>query len=384
MSEKIPTQNIFDQIYNETEKVYVPRTPELLDKFRSIAPKRILQPYLSDTTEPYSLRLRSTTKSGTKKYDATLKTAGQITAAGKSRSEFTGGLSDERFNYYTAGDLPTVRKTRVLPMESIDIDFFDDGDTWVESENPEAWTRFLDHHRFDTDDFVDMTGHAPDNELRAHVLYRREHGGRNAFATYRPFDTDIALDAILPYAKSRIQLSRGRLTVVRITGRSGSGKSHHLSVLREELKSHDVDSYVISIDDYNIGMKKLLATNNGEYPRDFDLQNVYDIEQARTDLQELLAGRAIRQYAFDWRTSEPRYLRTVDAPGDGTVLFLEGIWARHDAFERADITLDIDTPLATSLGQRITRDMRERAEFAEPEKSMHYYLEHAEPAYRAG
>lgn len=381
MSEKITPQKIFEQNYDETEKVYVPRIPELLDKFRSQAAKRIIQPYLSAPSEPFSLRLRNTEKADTHKFDATLKTSGTIVEAGKSRDEYTGKLTENRFAYYNTDELPTVRKTRVSPLEKIDIDFFDDGEAWVESEDPEAWNRFLDHYSYHADDFIDLTGQVPDNELRAHALYRREHGGRDAFRPYRPFDTDIALEAILPYATSRVQLSRHRLPVVRVFGRSGSGKSYHLAKLRKNLKEAGVSSHLVSTDDYNIGMKQLIEQNKGRIPENFDHMEAYDIIRARKDVHELLDGRPIRQYAFDWQTSEPKYQRTLESPDNG-VIFVEGIWARHEAFDFADVSLDVDTPLATSLGQRIVRDAAERREFAEPERSMSYYLEYAEPEYR--
>lgn len=382
MVEKNHTSNNFEQKYNETEKVYVPRTPELLDKFRHESVKRIIQPYLSAPSEPFSLRLRDTEKSGAHKYDATLKTTGKIIEAGKSREEYAGTITDNRFDYYTIDTLPTVRKRRVSPQQKIDIDFFDDGGQWVESEDPVAWNSFLDQHGYRTDDFIDMTGHVPDNELRAHALYRHEHGGHDAFRPYRPFDTDVALDAILPYVKNRVQLSRHRLPVVRMYGRSGSGKSHHLARLRKDLKAAGVSSHLISTDDYNIGMKRLISQNENRMPDNFDHMDVYDIARAREDILALLGGQSIRQYVFDWHTSEPKYQRTVESPDSG-VIFVEGIWARSDAFDFADVSLNVDTPLATSLGQRIARDTRERREFADPERSMSYYLEYAEPEYRA-
>jgi hypothetical protein len=41
------------------------------------------------------------------------------------------------------------------------------------------------------------------------------------------------------------------------------------------------------------------------------------------------------------------------------------------------------TGLATCIGRRLLRDLRERPEFADPEISLRYMLSEAEPAYRA-
>lgn len=383
MTERIGNEKSIEQIYNETEKTYRPRNPLLLERFRTEAGKQIVQPYLSDPSEPFSLRLRHTEKSdGSTKLETTLKSAGELVADGKSRAEYPGHITSERFDYYAADELPTVRKRRVSPLDSIDIDFFESGDVHVESEDPRAWNRFLDHFDFHAGEFDDATGLVPDNELLAHINYRHEHGGRSAFAPYRPFDTDIALEAILPYVKSAIQLSRETLPVVRLYGRSGSGKSHYLAMLREKLATHGVESSVLSTDDYNRGMSALAEMNGGKHPTNFDASDVYDLNSAHADILRWIDGEPIQKRTIDYKTSEPVLGDEIAAPQNGSVLFVEGIWARHDKFDFANITFDVGTPLATSIGQRITRDLVTRPEFADPSSNLTYYLEHAEPAYR--
>ena len=385
MVEGINNNKNIDQLYNETEKTYRPRSEQLLERFRNEVGKQITQPYLSDPSEPFSLRLRHTTKpDGSTKLETTLKSAGEIVADGKSRAEYSGDITQARFDYYTTDTaLPTVRKRRVSPLEAIDIDFFEGGDVHVESEDPQAWNRFLDHTGLHADEFEDVTSLVPDNELLAHINYRREHGGQSAFAPYRPFDTDIALEAILPCAKSAIQLSRTDVPVVRVYGRSGSGKSHYLATLREKLSAHDVASTVLSTDDYNRGMKALTEMNGGMHPIDFDTSSVYDLEAAHADVLRLLDGETIQKRTIDYTTSEPTSGGELALPQRGGVLFVEGIWARHENFDLADLTFDVGTPIATSIGQRITRDLVARPEFADPSSNLRYYLEHAEPAYRS-
>ena len=100
------------------------------------------------------------------------------------------------------------------------------------------------------------------------------------------------------------------------------------------------------------------------------------------DTLRWLHGAPIRRRQFDFATSEPMYYGDTAAPSDQSVLFVEGLWARHDKFDLADLTFEVETPVATSIGQRITRDLVTRPEFADPSANLGYYLEHAEPTYR--
>ncbi|KKW04844.1 MAG: hypothetical protein UY35_C0003G0021 [Candidatus Saccharibacteria bacterium GW2011_GWC2_48_9] len=383
MVEKFNATKGFDQKHNETEKTYLPSSAQLLDRFRDHAAKTIQQPYLSHPSEDYSLRLRHTTSaSKPDKIDATLKSRGEIVETGLSRDEFTAPVTVNKYQFYNA-NLPTVHKQRSSPLEAIDIDFYADGYTHVESEEPVAWRRFLNEFDLSDTDFEDVTGEVfTDNEWRAHQQYRREHGGREAFSPHREFETDIALGTILQYAKSRVNISRGRIPVVRLYGRSGSGKSHQLDLLRTGLREHDVPSQVISTDDYNVGTTELTRQNGGLHPANFDHAGVYDLAAASRDTARLLNGESIRDRRFDFATSEPAYGNERVAPPDNTVLFVEGLWARHDTFDFADLTFEIETPLATAIGRRITRDLIDRPEFADPSSNLGYYLECAEPEYR--
>jgi len=383
MVERLTSKNDFDQKHNETEKTYLPRRAQLLDRFRDHAAKTIQQPYLSHPSEDYSLRLRHTTSaSKPDKIDATLKSRGEIVEAGLSRDEFTAAIAMSRYRYYDR-NLPVVRKQRSSPLEAIDIDYYADGYTHVESEDPAAWRRFLDEFDLADADFEHVTGEVfTDNEWRAHQQYRREHGGREAFSPHREFETDIARETILQYAKSRVNISRGRIPVVRLYGRSGSGKSHQLDLLRAGLSAHDVQSAIISTDDYNVGTTELTRQNGGVHPTNFDHAGVYDLAAVSRDTARLLNGESIRDRRFDFATSEPVYGDERVAPPDNTVLFVEGLWARHDTFDFADLTFEVDTPLATAIGRRITRDLIDRPEFADPSSNLGYYLECAEPEYR--
>lgn len=383
MTEKLSVSKNIEQKYNETEKTYVPRDPALLDQFLDYTAKAIQQPYLSHPSEQFSLRLRHTGSEKGVKIDTTLKSRGEIVANGLSRDEFTAPITLDRYGYYRDFDLPTVRKRRSSPLEAIDIDFYAGGYRHIESEDPAAWNRFLDEYGFSQDDFEDVTGEVfTDNEWRAHQSYRREHGGHEALMPYREFETEVALDSILQYAKSRLQISRARIPVVRIYGRSGSGKSYQLDQLRARLAEQGVTTSVISTDDYNVGMTEMTRRNGGEYPTDFEDASIYNLPAVQEDVANWLRGDPIRERTFDFGTSEPVIGGHLPAPQNGSVLFIEGLWARHSAFDHADLSFEVETPMATCIGRRILRDMVSRPEFT-PEANLGYYVEHVEPSYRA-
>lgn len=382
MTEKLSVSKNIEQFYNETEKTYIPRDPALLDRFLDHTAKSIQQPYLSHPSEQFSLRLRHTgSKKGTK-IDTTLKSRGEIVTDGLSRDEFTAPITLSRYGYYRDFDLPAVRKRRSSPLDAIDVDFYADGYRHIESEDPVAWNRFLDEFGFSADDFIDVTGEIfTDNEWRAHQSYRREHGGHEALVPYREFETEIALDSILQYAKSRLQISRARIPVVRIYGRSGSGKSYYLDQLRARLSEQGVPSNVISTDNYNIGITEMTRRNGGEHPTDFEDVAIYNLPAVEKDVMSWLRGDSIRERTFDFETSEPVVRSHLPAPQNGSVLFVEGLWARHSAFDHADLSFEVETPMATCIGRRILRDVVSRPEFS-PEANLGYYVEHVEPSYR--
>ena len=77
---------------------------------------------------------------------------------------------------------------------------------------------------------------------------------------------------------------------------------------------------------------------------------------------------------------EPVY-EGIIAPSN--VVIIEGIYALSpDITKQDELRYEMTTPLATCIGRRLLRDMRERPEFADPVKSLGYMLREAEPAYR--
>lgn len=361
--------------YRERERKYLPIFPDKLEKFR-IDARPIEQFYLSHPTEDFNLRFRESLHANdTLHYEATLKDRGKITHEGLDRLEVTAAISPETYRLYKTNDTPVVRKLRSEANANVSIDFLDDGRIVAESEHPMAWTAFLDEHKFGND-FVEITGdRTADNEWSAHLNYRRKHNGREAIVVQPELSVKmITLEILNASMKSNT-------VVVQIAGRSGSGKSTVVSQLRNALDDYNLSSICLSTDDYHRGKKWLDNHNDGEEWTDWDAPIVYDTATLVEDIRALQESRSIVQRTIDFNMCEPAFGGVI-APAP--IIFVEGIYAKSPEISQlTNLVYELPTPLATCIGRRLLRDMRERPKFANPETSLKYMLENAEPAYRS-
>jgi uridine kinase len=98
------------------------------------------------------------------------------------------------------------------------------------------------------------------------------------------------------------------------------------------------------------------------------------------DVRKMLDGSPILKRAMDFTVVEPVYGGEIKAQ---PVLFIEGIYATSSDFDKFEsLRFDIPTPLATSIGRRLLRDIKERPNFSDPGVSLKYILEQAEPMWR--
>lgn len=376
MIETITEDSEFDKKpYRERERKYLPIFPDKLEKFR-IDARPIEQFYLSHPMEDYNLRFRESLLSDdTLRYEATLKDRGKITHEGLDRFEVTTPVSPETYRFYKTNDTPVVRKLRSEANASVSIDFLDDGRVIAESEHPAAWTAFLDEHKFGND-FVEITGdRTADNEWSAHLNYRREHSGREAIVIQSGLSVEMmALEILNTSMKSNT-------VVVQIAGRSGSGKSTVVSELKSALDDYRLSSICLSTDDYHRGKKWLDNHSDEEEWTDWDAPIVYDTSTLVEDIKTLQDNHPVVQRTIDFSVCEPVFGNVI-APA--AVIFVEGIYARNPEISQlTSLVYELPTPLATCIGRRLLRDMRERPKFADPETSLRYMLEKAEPAYRS-
>lgn len=371
MSERVVEQREREQLPREVEQKFIPIFPERLDVFREQAIP-IEQIYLSHPSEEYNLRIRETIKDSRTGYKATLKDTGVVTEAGIDRLEIETPVSSGTYHFYRSLGRPAVRKLRAEPVAGIVIDYFDDGHVHAESEDPDAWRYFLDQHQLH-DNFTEVTGdRITDNEWRAHFNFRRMNNGEEALVPASNIDVDaVRLDIVRHQTESP-------LTLVRIAGRSGSGKSTLVRQLQQSLDQINLSSVVISTDDYHRGKAILTHLNGGEPWTNWDDSIVYDLQALNHDLDMLRSSGPVPTRYFNFASEEPEVTgTTLPAP----VIIVEGIYAGHHAFDHADLSYQVPTPLATCIGRRIMRDLVERPQFADPANNLRYALESAEPAW---
>lgn len=371
-TEKLTQSPEFEQnVAREIERKFMPIFPEQLDEYRTAA-WPVEQFYLSHPSEPFSLRMREELKGGELHYTATLKDTGTVTADGIDRMEVNVPVTAELYQAYRTPDVPVLRKLRAEPLPGIIIDYYEDGSVQVESESPVNWQEFIAKHN---DLFVEITGdRMGNNEWRAHLSFRRSNGGAE---TLRP---DAELNAHDIVNDILVACRPGTPTIAHIAGRSGSGKSTIVRELKAELQGLGIPSVTLSTDDYHRGNTWLVNYNGGETWTKWDDAIVYDTGAMAQDLAELQAGRPIWHRWIDFSDCEPRYDGAIQpAP----VIIIEGIYAASgDITTDGDLMYEMTTPLATCVGRRLLRDLRERPQFADPVASLGYMLTEAEPAYR--
>lgn len=365
------SKEIESNIPYEVERKFLPVFPEVLEAYRTTS-QPIEQFYLSHPSEPFSLRFREQLIDGRLSYEATLKDAGEMSEHGSRRMEVTVPMTAEQYTYYKSADTPFIRKLRAEPRPGVIIDFYEDGSLQVESENELEWRIFAAEHG---NTFVETTGdHTSNNEWQAHLSFRRTNGGREALVPSPELNVGDMVRDIITSLRSAHPIT------IHIAGRSGSGKSTIVREVRAQLESLGISSCSMSTDDYHRGTTWLTEHNGGEAWTHWDDPIVYDTKAMAIDLAHLQAGNAIYGRAIDWTTVEPHYPGVIQP---SNVIIIEGIYARSpDITAPGDLTYEMTTPLATCIGRRLLRDLRERPQFADPAASLGYMLSEAEPAYR--
>ncbi len=371
MVETLNTSSEFEHtIPTETERKLIPVMPDALLEFREQS-RPIEQLYLSHPNEPYSLRLREELQAdGSLSYTATLKDRGELTPDGIKRLEVETEISAALYQLYKSPDTPIIRKLRADVNNHTSIDFHEDGLVVCEAEDPIALTSFLEHTPVE---LADVSGDRyVDNEWRAHLLYRRDHDGRDTLLPHPELHpTDITHDILS-------HLMRQSTATVRIAGRSGSGKSTIVRDVSDQLREHGIAHNFMSTDDYHRGKTWLDNHIGGEWI-EWDAPIVYDTATMAADIAKLRSGESIARRRIDFTDVEPEYIGTIQPT---RVLLIEGIYSHCDELSSDDtLNYRLPTPLATCVGRRILRDLHERPQFT-AESNLRYMLEQAEPEYK--
>lgn len=167
--------------------------------------------------------------------------------------------------------------------------------------------------------------------------------------------------------------------IVAITGPSASGKTWLAERLRRALQLHsDAPVFILPQDAYYRDNPDLdfdaRAAINYDHPEAFDL------DEMRKQLLALKSGQAQNVPAYDYAIHRRKPTQQSLTPP--AFLLVEGILLLHD--ERLsslwDLSLFLDTPLATCLERRLRRDVDERGRSSE--SVLRQFKENVEPMYR--
>lgn len=373
MIEKIDTNKDIDsnrESLNEIERQFVASHPQAFESLKDDLELQVIeQIYLSHPDEPFNLRLRETITSDGTSYTATLKDRGTLTTEGLSRREIETPISQQAYTYYkSSGAYPFLRKLRAEPEPGVVVDWCEGLSAPIIEIEASANQDYYEQNRHL---LIDRTG-SPEvsSEQLAHNLSPNMLPGTP--------------EAITPQEiLARIMALRREGTdpiVVGISGRSGSGKTTIAKSLLE-LAGHYLTTARISTDDYHRG-KTWLENTYGQPWTNWDAPEVYDTKQLNFDLFQLSQGVSINSYAFDLATEEPVITGRIE-PSE--LIIVEGIYAgSSDLRDTRHLHVAVPTPLATSVGRRIVRDMNHLNDsFASPQAILRYQLEVAEPTYRA-
>jgi len=361
----------------EIEKKYQLINPTFFDYLRQEHDvQKIIQIYLSDPSEPYSLRLRKTiTKKGIT-YTATLKDRGVVTPSGLRRTETPTVINEAVFDAYNNGGYATIYKERIEPVPGVSIDWIDKlkGGPILEIEEARNNDEANLFYQMYQDQLIDKSGH-PETSNEA-IAYAQSGLDASGLAERQHEPEDIAKE-ILAFGRSGI-----KQMVVTIAGRSGSGKTTSIKAIKRLFTDMDIPVATLSTDDYHRG-KTFLEQNYARPWTDWDASVVYDTKALAFDIWQLQKGETIEKRDFNFATQEP----TIDgfiAPQD--IILVEGI---HAGSKDLDIVrrlhFEIDTPLATCIGRdlaRIRDGKRSSDSIGSTEARLRYQLEIAEPTYQ--
>ena len=372
--EKMPSYETFEQkLLYEIERKFIPVFPERLEQFRAHS-RPIEQFYLSHVDEPFSLRLRAAlSQDGSLTYTATLKDAGEPHHDGLQRLEVEVPITGDMYVYFQkSGDYPTIRKLRAEPLPGVIIDFYDDSSVLIEAESQPNFDQFIHEHDLP---YMEVTGDtSATNEWMAHRNFRRHNSGDKALVPLPELEATLIVNELLQ------DIAPGSMATAHITGRSGSGKSTLVREVQQQLESLGISCVTLSTDDYHRGERWLREYGGGGPWTRWDDPIVYDTKAMADDLARLHHGEAIMKRFIDFTDCEPKYDGIVQP---AQVMLVEGIYAgSRDIYTPHARYYQMPTPLATCVGRRLLRDMRERPEFADPAKSLLYMLTQAEPAYQ--
>ena len=346
--------------YREIERKYTLNADELeglqpeLDRSPSA---RINQYYLNEASEPYELRLRRTTDELSSRIVATLKKGSP-----PDRLEMETPLKFETYDFWQPQSTAEVTKIRTTLHKQGGhwaVDSFTQHDLCLLEAEGEA----VELPSFGTD--------VTDNEQYTNFVL--------ASGSVKPesVDTPYPLESLQRHIE-HLASRTPRPLIIGVCGATASGKT---TLARQLAELWGDAAEIISQDDYYHGVTKMKQRFGADYQVNFDAPDSLDLQLLAKHLGDLQDETAVYRPTYSMATSDPiPEYRYID-PQQKRVIFVEGIHILHAPITGwLDYSIFLDTPLATRVGRRLERDLKEGRSF-KPEDNLRYLLEVAEPTF---
>jgi uridine kinase len=360
----------------EVEKKFTLSDPHFFDFYKqSESVKEIYQVYLSHPKEAFSLRMRKTKSGHNTSYSAAQKTRGEVTNDGLARLETPTLIDQETFDQYVEnGHYPALKKLRVEPMPGVTIDWIEGWpDPIVEVENYANNEEALQFLHVYEDLLIDRSGEPDvDNEHIAYAL-----SGKDVESDpYVELTPEKVVEELLAY-----QSIGYKQIVVGLSGRSGSGKTTLARQVQTLLQERNLNSTLLSTDDYHVGKSKLERTYGAPW-LNWDSSVVYDTERMAEDIKLLQKGEMVQRRSFSFETQEPYMGSTIEPTN---IIIVEGIHAGSNHLKDVrTLYFELPTSLSTCIGRDISRlrnGSRPNSSIGSTEERFLYQLQYAEPEY---
>lgn len=347
--------------YREIERKYLLNEEEkgmLPHALMQSEPEHIEQYYLNTPDEPYELRIRRSEQAGRIACTATLK-KGSPPDRLEMETEVVPSTYSGWLQFAATKPIKKQRRTLEFPrgewaLDDIDVPRL----TVLEAEGDVLLP-------------ANGTDVTEDSTYTNYAL--SEH-------TKEPSDTNLSqtIDYMLEDIEIARKNNRNGRAVIGIAGATASGKTTLAKAFAELIGE---SARIISQDDYYLGVTAMRAMFGAHYEPNFDDPISMNHRLLAQHLGALRMGQPIERPSYSMATSDPTDETVTINPDETPVIIVEGIHALHHHLQDLyDRTIFVEAPLATRVGRRLERDLREGRGF-KPEDNLRYLLEVAEPTY---
>lgn len=121
---------------------------------------------------------------------------------------------------------------------------------------------------------------------------------------------------------------KDKIKIVLIGGPSSSGKTTSANKIALYLKTHGVNPFLISVDDYYKNREDCPKDKDGKY--DYDSLESIDVSLFNKQLKELLNGEKVNMPVFDFKTGKKEFSKTNMKLKENDIIIIEGLHTMNE------------------------------------------------------